>query len=67
MFTIHKIKEVMSESIKLGYRTNYTYIVGLEDLEKLKAGFLELMEYTNSFPIINIFQEHQYQIGLRIG
>lgn len=67
MFTIHKIKEVMSESIKLGYRTNYTYIVGLEDLKKLKAGFLELVEYTNSFPIINIFQEHQYQIGLRIG
>lgn len=65
MFTVHKIKEVMRESAKLGFRTNFTYIVGLENLKELKDGFIELAEYTNSFPIINIFQEHQYQIGLR--
>lgn len=64
-FTAEQIKEVMKESVKLGFRTNFTYIVGLEDLEKLKVGFMEFIEYTNSFPVINIFQEHQYQIGLR--
>lgn len=55
----------MKQSVELGYRTNFTYIVGLENLEKLQVGFMEFIQYTNSFPIINIFQEHQYQVGLR--
>lgn len=64
-FTIEQIKEVMKKSVEFGFRTNFTYIVGLEDLEKMKVGFMEFIEYTNSFPIINIFQEHQYQVGMR--
>lgn len=63
-FSIERIKEIMTESVKLGFRTNFTYIVGLEDLEKISAGFSEFLKYTNSFPVINIFQEHEYQIGL---
>lgn len=64
-FNVDQIKEVMKESVKLNFRTNFTYIVGLEELEKMQVGFMEFVEYTNSFPIINIFQEHQYQVGLR--
>lgn len=64
-FTIDKIKEVMKISMRLGFRVNFTYIVGLESLKEMKVGFMDFLEYINSFPIINIFQEHQYQIGLR--
>lgn len=64
-FNIEQIKDVMKKSVELGFRTNYTYIVGLEDLERMKLGFMDFLKYTNSFPIINIFQEHQYQVGMR--
>ena len=64
-FSVEQIKKVMKQSVELGYRTNFTYIVCLENLEKLQVGFMEFIQYTNSFPIINIFQEHQYQVGLR--
>lgn len=63
-FSVDQIKETMLKSVELGFRTNFTYIVGLEDLEILSVGFREFLEYTNSFPVINIFQEHEYQLGL---
>lgn len=65
IFTIEHMKDIMKKSIQLGFRTNFTYIVGLEELESLEVGFRELFEYVNSFPIINIFQEHQYQVGIK--
>lgn len=65
IFTIEQMEEIMQKSIQLGFRTNFTYIVGLEELEILEVGFRELFEYINSFPIINIFQESQYQTGIK--
>lgn len=64
-FTLDQIKHVMHMSIKYGYRTNFTYILGLDSLYDLKVGLKVLRQYVNSFPIFNVFQEHVYQKGLR--
>lgn len=64
-FTIDRMKDVMQKSIRAGFKTNFTYILGLEELEKVEIGFQEFLDYINSFPIINIFQEHEYQVGIK--
>ena len=64
-FTLEQIKKVMQMSINYGYRTNFTYIVGLDNLYDLKKGVKAFRQYVNSFPIFNIFQEHQYQKDLK--
>lgn len=64
-FTIKNIAKVLKTAKSLGFRTNFTYIVGLEKLEVIKKYFEEFKNYINSFPIINIFQEHKYHKNIR--
>ena len=58
-FTLEQIKEIMETSTSYGYRTNFTYIVGLDSLRNLEKGVKDFRQYVNSF------QEHAYQNGLR--
>ncbi len=62
---IETIKQKFTHCDKLGIRTNYSYIVGLESIETIKKCFNELLPYINSFPIINVFQAHKWQSRLR--
>ena len=64
-FTLENIIDTLGTAKELGFRTNFTYIVGLENLETIKRNFEKMIHYINSFPIINIFQEHKYHKGLR--
>lgn len=64
-FTLKKIISTLGIAKELGFRTNFTYIVGLEDLETIRKNFENIIQYINSFPIINIFQEHKYHKGIR--
>ena len=64
-FTIDNIANTLNIAKDLGFRTNFTYIVGLEELDIIKRNFEEFTQYINSFPIINIFQEHKYHKGIR--
>jgi hypothetical protein len=59
------IKQVLTFASSLGLRTNFSYIVGLESLKTMEEGFREFSKYINSFPIINVFQAHKGQEGLR--
>jgi len=59
------IKQVLTFANSLGFRTNFSYIVGLEPLSTIEKGFYEFSKYVNSFPIINIFQAHRGQEKLR--
>ena len=34
-------------------------------METIKRNFEKMIHYINSFPIINIFQEHKYHKGIR--
>lgn len=63
--TIDDIKETLSSANSNGFRTNFSYIVGLESLETIKSGFKEFLPYINSFPIVNVFQSHTGQKELR--
>lgn len=64
-FTLENIIDTLSIAKELGFRTNFTYIVGLEQLDTIKKNFKNMIQYINSFPIINIFQEHKYHKGIR--
>lgn len=63
--SLEDIKKILSQSVKNGFRTNFSYILGMESLDIIQEGFRELFPYINSFPVINIFQIHQGQEKLR--
>jgi len=57
--SLEKTKEIMSECLSCGFEVNYTYVIGLENLEIMCSTMKELLKYTNKFPTINILQLHQ--------
>ena len=59
------IKKILIFANNKGFRTNFSYIIGLESLETIKKGFYEFLPYINSFPIVNTFQAHKGQKSLR--
>jgi hypothetical protein len=59
------VKQLMLLANKMGIRTNFSYIVGLESLKTIEKGFSEFLPYVNSFPIVNVFQAHKGQEILR--
>jgi len=63
-FILENIIEVLKTAKELGFRTNFSYIVGLEALDIIHKNFSDIIQYINSFPIINIFQEHKYHKGI---
>jgi len=63
--TIDKAKEILKIAKESGFRTNFSYILGLESIEIIEKRFKELFPYINSFPVINIFQVHRSQEKLR--
>jgi len=62
---LNTIKNVLTCANILKFRTNFSYIVGLESLKMMEKGFYEFSKYINSFPIINVFQAHRGQKKLR--
>ena len=63
--TIKDAKVILQEAKEKGFRTNFSYILGIEPLEIIQKVFNELLPYINSFPVINIFQVHHGQEKLR--
>lgn len=63
--TIKDAKRILASAKEKGFRTNFSYMLGLESFEIIQKGFKELIPYVNSFPVINIFQVHRGQKKLR--
>lgn len=54
--SLSQSKEIMAMALQQDWTVNYTYLVGIDDLENLKMGIRSLLTVTNRFPIINIWQ-----------
>jgi len=63
--SIEDAKNILSRVIENGFRSNFSYILGIEPLDAMKKLFEELFPYINSFPVINVFQIHRGQEKLR--
>lgn len=66
--SLKKVLQILHNSQEREFQTNFSYIVGLDSLEEIKNNLPELLQVTNRFPIINVFQPHYNpdQSGLRI-
>lgn len=62
------ILQILNSSQETGFQTNFSYIIGLDSSEEIKNNFPRLLQATNRFPIINVFQPHYNpdQSGLRM-
>lgn len=56
---LNNIKEILNNSISHGFKTNYLYIVGLDDLANLESGINELHPFINDFPVFQIMQNYE--------
>jgi hypothetical protein len=54
------IFRLMNFSKSIGYRVNFSYVLGLESLFTMEKYFLLAKQHINSFPIINTIQIHKY-------
>ncbi len=63
--SIGDANKILERAVENGFRTNFSYILGIESLEAMKKIFEELFSYINRFPVINIFQIHHGQEKLR--
>ncbi len=59
-FSLNQARQLMIAAKDMGFRINFSYIVGLESLETIARGFGEMLGCTNSFPVVNIMQRHVY-------
>ena len=59
ILTLQNIKEIMQRCLSLEFEVNYTYIMGMEPIDKFLPRMQEFIEYTNKFPTVNILQLHQ--------
>lgn len=60
LLTIEHAASLMDLAVGLGYKTTFSYIVGMEPLSVLAAHFSQLLVHINKFPIINTLQMHKY-------
>ena len=51
---------ILREAQGLGFGANFLYVLGLEELEVVKAGFLEFSRNVNRFPVIQILQRYTH-------
>ncbi|KPI17648.1 hypothetical protein OK074_1669 [Actinobacteria bacterium OK074] len=56
--TVSQMPEVLKRAMAAGHGTSFTYIVGLDDLETLRAGVTQLTSYTTEFPNFQVYQAH---------
>lgn len=63
--SIEDAKNVLSKAKENGFRSNFSYILGIEPLNSMIKLFKELFPYINSFPVVNVFQVHRGQEKLR--
>lgn len=54
--TIDDTKKTLEIAKELGINTTISYVLGIDSLEELKKGFMELRDSITEFPIINIYQ-----------
>lgn len=59
-FNMQDILNVFQEAKAQGFRTNFSYILGLDSLDIMSEGIKLLKPYINSFPIVNLLQLHKY-------
>lgn len=52
--------ELMALAKELGFRVNFSYVLGLENLEIIEGHLAKAIRFINSFPIFNIIQIHKY-------
>lgn len=63
--TLNDAKRILQTCKTKGFRSTFSYIIGLEPLELMLKGFKKLIPYITSFPIINVYQIHHGQENLR--
>lgn len=63
--SIKDAKNILEKAKENGFRTNFSYILGIESLNAMKKLFEELFPYISSFPVINIFHIHHGQEKIR--
>jgi hypothetical protein len=56
--TLEEAERIMEISRQHGFRTNFSYIVGIGSINDMKSFMPRLIEHINRFPIINVFQPH---------
>lgn len=64
---IRQIKNILTKAQRIGCKTRFSYIVGIESLEAMQQGFNSLLPYIDCFPVVNIFQIHNGQEDLRFS
>jgi len=52
--------ELMALAEQLGFRVNFSYVLGLENLAVVARHLADTLRVINSFPIFNIIQIHKY-------
>ncbi|MFD7443994.1 hypothetical protein [Streptomyces sp. NPDC059909] len=61
-----QMPEVLKRAMAAGHGTSFTYIVGLDDIEALRAGVGVLAPYVTEFPNFQVYQAHNsVMAGLR--
>jgi hypothetical protein len=63
--SVEQSKGILMKASDMGFRTNFSYVVGLEPLSILQENIRDYSSCINSFPIINTFQVHRHHQGLR--
>ena len=65
MMGIGNVQRVLDLCLKYGHVATFSYILGLDSFETVKAGFSILVKCVNRFPIVNLLQVHKQQRNLR--
>jgi hypothetical protein len=64
--TREEMPEVLRMAREAGHEASFTYIVGLDDLEAMRAGLEALAPHVSAFPNFQVYQAHnQIMAGLR--
>lgn len=63
----HQMPDLLRRARHAGLGTSFTYIVGLDPLEQLRAGITDLAEHVSEFPNLQVYQAHNsIMAGLRV-
>lgn len=63
--SIENARNILSRAKENGFKSNFSYILGIESLESMEKLFKGIYSFINRFPIINVFQIHRGQEKLR--
>lgn len=67
LLTLDKMPSLLRRARTAGLETSFTYIVGLDPMDQLRAGISGLSEHVTAFPNFQVYQAHNAIMdGLRV-